>query len=316
MVSGFMDEFGKDMAFFPPLMGALFALITALLIRLVGVNTKYINSIKTYYSAEREERIKTGVDSMISEIMARTQVPFIKLTPKREATTVFSSKLGGMPYLPPGFIYPMNAGGDAPLRLLAQLNFEELPKLPGFPVKGILQFYVADNDMYGYNFNDHTAQKNFRVIFHESIVTDISRLGWLNYEWGEDSCFPFTGEFALYGEAEKMPMSAADFRFRELELLLYNKVFSATETQLPYDIVDRIGETFHGYGEGHHIGGYPFFTQEDPRDETSAYTTLLLQIDSGDGIIWGDSGVANFFISPEKLFAGDFSDVMYSWDCY
>ena len=43
---------------------------------------------------------------------------------------------------------------------------------------------------------------------------------------------------------------------------------------------------------------------------------LLLQIDTDDSlnIMWGDSGVANFFIKKEDLLNLDFSNVIYNWD--
>jgi len=70
---------------------------------------------------------------------------------------------------------------------------------------------------------------------------------------------------------------------------------------------------------GHKIGGYAYFTQEDPRIGRGAEKIkdyiLLLQIDSDDDIMWGDMGVANFFIHPDDLAKKDFSKVMYTWDC-
>lgn len=68
---------------------------------------------------------------------------------------------------------------------------------------------------------------------------------------------------------------------------------------------------------GHKLLGYPSFTQSDPRYDTYAkYDTLLLQIDSdGDDIMWGDCGVANFFINKEDLKNKDFSKILYNWDC-
>ena len=76
---------------------------------------------------------------------------------------------------------------------------------------------------------------------------------------------------------------------------------------------------------GHWLLGYPFFTQYDPRgygEEATAnyYDTLLFQMDSDmidgeDYVLWGDCGVANFFINSEALKKKDFSKVMYNWDC-
>jgi uncharacterized protein YwqG len=42
---------------------------------------------------------------------------------------------------------------------------------------------------------------------------------------------------------------------------------------------------------------------------------LLLQIDSDHkDILWGDEGIANFFIHPEDLEDLEFSEVLYNWD--
>ncbi|MEK3889148.1 DUF1963 domain-containing protein [Bacillus sp. FSL K6-3431] len=45
---------------------------------------------------------------------------------------------------------------------------------------------------------------------------------------------------------------------------------------------------------------------------------MLLQIDSEfeKGMMWGDSGVANFFIRKQDLERLDFSHVLYNWDCF
>jgi len=67
---------------------------------------------------------------------------------------------------------------------------------------------------------------------------------------------------------------------------------------------------------------YPAFTQSDPRQqlptEDKSYI-LLLQIDSENNnkidIMWGDTGIANFFIKRSALEKLDFSDVLYNWDC-
>ena len=72
---------------------------------------------------------------------------------------------------------------------------------------------------------------------------------------------------------------------------------------------------------GHWLLGYPFFTQYDPRGayKTHYYDTLLFQMDSDgdeiDYVLWGDCGVANFFINKEDLKKKDFSSVWYNWDC-
>jgi len=66
--------------------------------------------------------------------------------------------------------------------------------------------------------------------------------------------------------------------------------------------------------------GSPYFTQYDPRsykENLEKYNICLFQMDTDDDaeIMWGDSGVANFFIQEKDLAAEDFSDVLYNWDC-
>lgn len=73
--------------------------------------------------------------------------PHLPLTFVRvSSTSVFDSKLGGVPYFPKDMEYPRVLEGalaGKPLRLLAQLNFSTLPHLEGFPQKGILQFLLG-----------------------------------------------------------------------------------------------------------------------------------------------------------------------------
>jgi len=78
----------------------------------------------------------------LERFMEETSVPSITLTTERRQNIgITDSKLGGTPYLPKDFNYPTSAEGE-PLKLLAQLNFGQLPSLQDFPTEGISQFYV------------------------------------------------------------------------------------------------------------------------------------------------------------------------------
>ena len=69
--------------------------------------------------------------------------------------------------------------------------------------------------------------------------------------------------------------------------------------------------------DGHKLGGYPDFTQSDPRGEDDDDLVLLFQLDTDRemGVMWGDAGIVNFFIRRADLIARDFSRVAYHWDC-
>ncbi|MCL2387534.1 MAG: DUF1963 domain-containing protein [Defluviitaleaceae bacterium] len=248
----------------------------------------------------------------------------VVLTPARSNMGVFgnkSSKIGGNPYLPKNFDYPCDKEGN-PLKLLAQLNFDELPKLPGFPYQGILQFFVRPDNMQGYNRDNLTLQDGFRVIYHQNVSSDEFK----DFPQITDE-FPINEVFALTGKFELCPLSTTDYRFNEAFMPLYNKHLSTNDEtaknfdDIDYDIADEIFKELSA--KGTRMGGYPLFTQTDPRArnrDLQKYDTLLFQIDTKDEcfhhIFWADGAMINFFINSKNLKACDFSDVMYTWDCY
>ena len=214
-----------------------------------------------------------------------------------------------------------------PLRFLAQVNFSEMPPLEGFPTKGILPFYIAGENVHGLNFENPEEQKGFRVIYHEVVVEDESALlavlptDGVEYPDG----FPVDSELKLNFEKSSMPMGGGDYRFDKLLLDAYNEANPDARVssldRAPEDDLDKVYDQL-DMG-GHRIGGYPFFTQLDPREyhqELKENSILLFQLDSEETndykIMWGDSGVCNFFIRPENLAKRDFSRVLYHWDCY
>ncbi len=67
--------------------------------------------------------------------------PVMALAFHEEATAPWDSKVGGVPYRPLGMEWHADPAGR-PLHILAQINFAQLPHLPGFPAAGILQFFV------------------------------------------------------------------------------------------------------------------------------------------------------------------------------
>ncbi len=285
------------------------------------------------------EKLLARVDELIEP------VDTVRLHPKRGKTTVFDSKMGGVPYFPKSMKYPVVREGEfkgKPLYFLAQLNFGTLPKLPGFPTEGILQFFAGceGDDVYGMDFKDGQSQNGFRVIYHENVITDKSKLYSEKDmpDFGENIDLPFKGEFLLTAEkAEPMGISVEDFRCDKIVAAAYNELFDGSVVgmwghgkgigirDIDRELVDAIFESREGVGT--RMGGFPFFTQEDPRGWDEGYgkcTVMLFQSDSenggdssdpGDEICWGDAGVANFFISPEDLAKRDFSRVIYNWDC-
>jgi len=228
------------------------------------------------------------------------------------------SRFGGQPWWPAGRPYPLGKNGQA-LEFLAQINFSELGEpLPGYPRQGLLQFFIANDDLYGMDFIDQnlsleqylSMQKNFAVIYHPELSAATAATRKAKPE--ADAYLPHHGETALAFSPSRDLAGPADYRFRKI-LAPLGPLSEASE-EYAYSTLNQPPE--------HKLGGYAAFTQEDPRTYQGSGQDwqLLLQIDSDANehfeIMWGDVGIANFFIRPQDLQALDFSKVWFNWDCH
>lgn len=237
-----------------------------------------------------------------------------------EATnnTLTTSKAGGIGYFPRFLPYPKNTNGQ-PLTLLAQLNFEELPHLENYPTTGILAFYVDDfDDLIGLELEKRAANTlpGYRVFYFKDTQAEAySKETITQYfdAFSEEERYTIVEhEVKLTGTIEKRLLLSSSYDFNAYYKQDFYAYFDENE-----DLLDQLYETF--YTGGTIMGGYPFFTQEDPRmySEHVTQTEVLFQLDSDfDNIMWGDAGVANFFISKEDLANLNFQNVLYNWDCY
>lgn len=235
------------------------------------------------------------------------------------------SKFGGYPLWPKDQAYPISKEGEK-LVLLAQINFsKEEFENPLLPKEGILQFFVLDNDYTGCNFFCDGGQgDSYQIVYHKQVeqplsVEEIDARGIpTTATLPKDSPFPLDEERKISFVEDK------DFPYienPEYSMLLkralqelYHEEWSKTAIEyFNYTELDYLWETYDTMG--HKMLGYPGFTQSDPRGDDTPYDTVLLQMDSEDNIMWGDCGIANFFINSSKLKNLDFSDVMYTWDC-
>ncbi len=271
---------------------------------------------------------------LYKDIIESTLLPFIKIEATINPNTeLWQSKFGGNPYFPKDMEYPKDSIGE-PMLLLAQLNFEEMPNLENFPNKGILQFYINVSKIkdyyYGLNFSNHIEQKNFRVIYHPETIKYVNKLliDFNNIPTTDKKDFynsPINTTSSLNFIKSYSPLTDGDYR---LEILLFKK-WQELDIGICWENRRIYGEYVEKYfGEGeityHQIGGYPNFVQGDPREyskEYRIYDILLFQMDTdalgggGKEILWGDMGIANFFIKNENLKRLDFSDILYEWSC-
>ncbi len=260
-------------------------------------------------------------------VLEKTRKPVVLIELSRGADKVLGSKIGGTPYLPAGASIPKDEAGKD-MHLLAQINFAEVPRVAEYPSSGILQFFIAQGDHFGANFDGKLAeeelsrQRNFRIVFHEKVEQTSKPVEPSPPKPNVEGlpfnpAVPLLMSFKLSSET----INAHDGGFEKVigkDFLSWTDKIAQENKVDEEALADAVDQYLGANDFAHKIGGYPSFTQEDPRKPDTDYQ-LLLQVGSEDingaQIMWGDLGVAGFFIRPADLKRRDFSKVLYTWDC-
>ncbi|MDE5946120.1 MAG: DUF1963 domain-containing protein [Oscillospiraceae bacterium] len=266
--------------------------------------------------------LKTA-EKVLSECGTTPSVRF-KLTDNNNPT-IFESKVGGIPYMPKDFKVPVDGDGIQ-LRLLMQIRCSDVTGCDIFPKKGILQFWISANEVWGMEIAGYKA--GYRVIYYDTIdetvnKNDISAKISEMTEY-EKEYFPVKGVFGVefYPCTETIPTRSNEYQ--KLFCKYYNELSDEKINSLydfPFDILNTILYSIDS-SYGHKIGGSSDYCQFEPREgeELEKYNFQLLQLSSDfkrheQKIMWGDAGIGHFFINSEKLKNCDFSDIFYYADC-
>lgn len=269
------------------------------------------------------------LNELIEKIKNISETEYYQIKIHEEKPELFDSKIGGLPYWIEGKDYPKDKDGKK-LFLLAQINFDKEETSSPLPTRGLLQFFISDDDLMGVDYDEQISQANFRVIYHETIdyaITEesIEKQGIPSSEKAE--IYPASGQFKISLTKAKGYITIQDIKFEKIFKQAYEEVYGKKlkDDEKYYDVlkseeVDKIEDGLNSESNSayHRMLGYAFFTQEDPRYQKKYenYDTLLFQLDSESKyIIWGDLGIANFFIEKKDLEEKNFSNVLYNWDC-
>ena len=278
-------------------------------------------------SAIREDdsaKITEMREKLLLAIKEKTKIKSYHITPTEISEgDIFMSKFGGLGYWDNRMEYPKDDQGNQ-LILLAQINFDR-DKFddPNLPSSGLLQFYVLPDDTFGADYDDLMNSK-YKVIFHEKVNYDIKKEDLVDIKTNimlkdEDEYFPFNKELKIEFEETCDYLSPVNACFREVLNDIVKEEFNIDVSDTPLyrvfgeGIMDYLHENLNTSGSK--LLGYPHFTQTDPREieKYKDYKKLLFQMDSDRkvGIMWGNYGIANFFIKESK----NFNDILYTWDC-
>jgi len=282
--------------------------------------------------SEKSRELPTEFNEYESSIDL-SKKPYIKIVPElARSVGLFSSKFRGTPFLPHGNEYPRDKDGML-LVLLAQINFEEVPKLEGFPDSGILQFFIQagmnSKHIWGMNiynkepwdpteyFEKLRKQDYFRVIYYpkSELEESQSRSPYRIYN-GHD--IPISDQMRLKFSIEYEYVNIDDYQFSKY-FGLDAQDFHDKHENVGWEVLDRFYRSLNVDAPAK-MGGYGRFVQGDPREVAPEGEDwlVLLNIDSvpvgNSEILWGDAGIATFMIEASDLMNLDFTRVAYYWD--
>jgi len=216
-----------------------------------------------------------------------------------------ASRLGGEAWLPDGEEWPLGRDGR-PMIFVAQINFGELPPALDFPDSGLIQMFVADDDVWGLDF-DNPLESDRKVFWRPA--PEGRRLA-SPPEAPQSTPFEGRGCGLAFRAGRMGPgIGGASFDAR------FPDGWAAKNSE----DVEAVFDSQPGGDDPVFVGGHPRFTQNDVREESSLadYDRVLLQIGYVPGVImWGDVGEATWLIRREDLLKRDFSRVLFSWDCH
>jgi uncharacterized protein YwqG len=266
----------------------------------------------------------TGADPAVEKFVAwqeANQLPALMLESAGPAAqTRGGNRIGGAVWLPDGSEWPLDRSGKR-MTFLAQIDFAELPPLPDYPTSGVLQFFIARDDLYGANF-EQPEQGDFRVVWHETTEGEGRfETGPQSSQGKYDDYSPLYEETALRGVALRAARAAPHRPSVDSWLIQRDAaMLPAGEDTGAWDAIYEYLESpagQGGYGTSH-IGGHPEFVQSDWRayERYQNVDRVLLNLWSNDDVMmWGDVGQGQFTIRREDLLKRDFSKVFYQWDC-
>ena len=244
-----------------------------------------------------------------------TRINYLKIVTKPSSNlSVYDSKIGGIPYWPKDKEYPYFDKNIA--KLICQINFSELSKKfdlnvinPYLPKTGLLQFFIKNDDFYGLSFESDISSQ-CHVQYHENLLLPHSLTFNEEQENLIDDDMPYNEQLELNFLLNNEILGPSDL----CNLDKFSSIIPDFDN-LDDDLMDWVYDNVSN--EGSKIGGYAHFTQQDNwiKEKYSNNMFLLLQLDTDENIMWGDSGVANWRISEEDLKQMNFTNILYNWDC-
>ena len=220
------------------------------------------------------------------------------------------------------------------MEFLAQINFAQVPRLKGFPERGLLQFFLrTGSDEFEGFIEDDSAWRSDAGFFQVRWYPEVPADGPVHSDtvpedrWAMEKV---TGGMGLEAAEEAATLAfgseediVLDLGFESMMEPVTALFLEASEDGEGYDLSDcgGVNDLIEDFGNwGFKLGGHPSLRYDDIRlDDTAfqAYSQLLFQFDL-TLLSWScDADTICFFIKPEDLEACRFDDIlMVHHNCY
>lgn len=249
-------------------------------------------------------------NQLVETYLEKTKKECYVIEPLDGIPNITDDKIGGIPYLPIGESIPTDSTGK-PMELLLQVDLSKI-QLENFNFNGILQAYIEQELPYPITYKIKVYQPN--LPYQENLIVTVS----------DES--PISEPFKIKLKKVNTYMSVSDFRAETIILNLVEEIYGQKVESI-FDMKDENSpsiEKFWGViadkTPSANIGGYPDFTQIDPREygEHEEKTECLFKIDSNleeSKIMFGDAGIMFALISVEDLRNNNLDNTFVDWDC-
>lgn len=232
------------------------------------------------------------------------------------------SYLSGHPYLPVDAGWPTGVFG--PQLFVGQINFAEVPAVPGFPTSGLLQWFVEADPAFG--LRDPGEADQFTVRWYDADtlasrpsaydpddLTPTEAVEELPMEFVGATALSFTPAISIPDWADLPETLRRHDVWRRVGLAL-GRSDTDQETCYRSDLRSRPG-LLPELVSTSRIGGHPTVGRHDPR-RAAAFDggqELIIELDAADTGGWGDGGIAQLFGAPADLSRGVTQRIRYHW---
>lgn len=280
---------------------------------------RFVWQPKRRREAEAAPRITIAEAQAFWNAIEESSLPIARaIVQTRAPNAPQESRIGGAPLaIGEDRSWPKSELDGFPMTFIAQINFSELPRMEGFPTRGVLQIFSS------FDLIDDTGACE-RVIRWDAdpqteellvIPEDIQKTTRRTKGFSERAR---RVGLPLSFEPDVAPGNPYNWPFEAEDPTMENRLPENDEVaSIIEDWEARSQRIIEGYGD-HWVGGHPSFVQVDVRGshpECRHLDRVLFHLGCDDDVNLGDGGELNVMISREALVLREFQKVYLTWDC-